>query len=188
MSGCLLHAALIPVYWNLAWPVRLPLPIIPCANDGDVSLRWIRTKEPRRGPKLVLTTSLPFGPETAAGTASESAVRSFSIGSAALAQNPNPAFVAGNHSRVGVGSSLEDCADEQASNPTATTKIRTINVFRIGYTYSTSGVSLRDERASPPPFLSTRNTRVTRTTFNVICPNIRPCHSFLRRRYKASER
>ena len=28
--------------------------------------------------------------------------------------------------------------------------------FRIGYTYSTSGVSLRDDRASPPPFLSTR--------------------------------
>ena len=47
-------------------------------------------------------------------------------------------------SRVGVGSSPEDCADEQASSPTATTKIRIINVFRIGYTYSTSGVSLRD--------------------------------------------
>ena len=47
-------------------------------------------------------------------------------------------------SRVGVGSSPEDCADEQASNPTPTTKIKIINVFRIGYTYATGGVSLRD--------------------------------------------
>ena len=38
------HAALIPIYWNLAWPVRLPLPIIPGINDRDVSLRWIRGK------------------------------------------------------------------------------------------------------------------------------------------------
>ena len=38
------HAALIPIYWNLAWPVRLPLPIIPGINDRDVSLRWIRAK------------------------------------------------------------------------------------------------------------------------------------------------
>ena len=38
------HAALIPIYWNLAWPVRLPLPIIPGINDRDVSLRWIRVK------------------------------------------------------------------------------------------------------------------------------------------------
>ena len=28
----LLHAALITIYWNRAWPVRLPLPIIPCVN------------------------------------------------------------------------------------------------------------------------------------------------------------
>ena len=47
-------------------------------------------------------------------------------------------------SGVGVGSSPEDCADEQASNPTATNRIRIINVFRIGYTYATSGISLRD--------------------------------------------
>ena len=33
---------LIPIYWNLARPVRLPLPIIPGINDRDVSLRWIR--------------------------------------------------------------------------------------------------------------------------------------------------
>ena len=39
------HAALIPIYWNLARPVRLPLPIIPCVNDTDVSLRWIRAYE-----------------------------------------------------------------------------------------------------------------------------------------------
>ena len=26
------HAALIPIYWNRAWPVRLPLPIIPGVN------------------------------------------------------------------------------------------------------------------------------------------------------------
>ena len=32
MSGCLLHAALIPIYWNLAWPVRPPLPINPGVN------------------------------------------------------------------------------------------------------------------------------------------------------------
>ena len=38
------HAALIPIYWNLARPVRLPLPIIPGINDRDVSLRWIRAK------------------------------------------------------------------------------------------------------------------------------------------------
>ena len=36
------HAALIPIYWDLARPVRLPLPIIPGINDRDVSLRWIR--------------------------------------------------------------------------------------------------------------------------------------------------
>ena len=36
------YAALIPIYWNLARPVRLPLPIIPGINDRDVSLRWIR--------------------------------------------------------------------------------------------------------------------------------------------------
>ena len=36
------HAALIPIYWDLAGPVRLPLPITPCVNDRDVSLRWIR--------------------------------------------------------------------------------------------------------------------------------------------------
>ena len=39
------HAALIPIYWNRARPFRLPLPIIPCVNDTDVSLRWIRGKE-----------------------------------------------------------------------------------------------------------------------------------------------
>ena len=33
-SGCLLHAALIPIYWNLAWPVRLPLPIILVSTTG----------------------------------------------------------------------------------------------------------------------------------------------------------
>ena len=33
-----------PHYWNRAYPVRLPLPIIPCVNDRDVSLRWIRAK------------------------------------------------------------------------------------------------------------------------------------------------
>ena len=43
------HAALIPIYWNLAWPVRLPLPIIPGVNDREASLRWIRVKE--RPPK-----------------------------------------------------------------------------------------------------------------------------------------
>ena len=26
------HAVLITIYWNLAWPVRLPLPINPCVN------------------------------------------------------------------------------------------------------------------------------------------------------------
>ena len=26
------HDVLTPIYWNLAWPVRLPLPIIPCVN------------------------------------------------------------------------------------------------------------------------------------------------------------
>ena len=26
------HAVLIPIYWDLAWPVRLPLPISPCVN------------------------------------------------------------------------------------------------------------------------------------------------------------
>ena len=26
------HAVLITIYWNLAWPVRLPLPISPCVN------------------------------------------------------------------------------------------------------------------------------------------------------------
>ena len=26
------HAVLIPIYWNQAWIVRLPLPISPCAN------------------------------------------------------------------------------------------------------------------------------------------------------------
>ena len=31
-DGCLPHAALIPIYWNRAWPVRLPLPIIPGVN------------------------------------------------------------------------------------------------------------------------------------------------------------
>ena len=36
------HAALIPIYWDLARPVCLPLPIIPGINDRDVSLRWIR--------------------------------------------------------------------------------------------------------------------------------------------------
>ena len=39
------HAALIPIYWDLAGPFRLPLPVIPCVNDRDVSLRWIRAKE-----------------------------------------------------------------------------------------------------------------------------------------------
>ena len=29
------RAALIPIYWNLAGPVRLPLPITPCVNDRD---------------------------------------------------------------------------------------------------------------------------------------------------------
>ena len=38
------HAALIPIYWDRARPVRLPLPIIPGINDRDVSLRWIRGK------------------------------------------------------------------------------------------------------------------------------------------------
>ena len=42
------HAALIPIYWDLAGPVRLPLPIIPCVNDTDVSLRWIRAWSQRR--------------------------------------------------------------------------------------------------------------------------------------------
>ena len=32
MSVWLPHAALIPTYWNRAWPVRLPLPIIPGVN------------------------------------------------------------------------------------------------------------------------------------------------------------
>ena len=36
------HAALIPIYWNRAYPVHLPLPIIHGVNDTDVSLRWIR--------------------------------------------------------------------------------------------------------------------------------------------------
>ena len=26
------HAVLIPIYWNQAWIVRLPLPISPCVN------------------------------------------------------------------------------------------------------------------------------------------------------------
>ena len=34
VSGCLLHAALIPIYWNLAWPVRPPLPINPGVNSS----------------------------------------------------------------------------------------------------------------------------------------------------------
>ena len=29
------HAALITIYWDLARPVRLPLPIIPCVNASD---------------------------------------------------------------------------------------------------------------------------------------------------------
>ena len=29
------HAALVPTYWDLAGPVRLPLPIIPCVNASD---------------------------------------------------------------------------------------------------------------------------------------------------------
>ena len=36
------RAALISIYWDLARPVRLPLPIIHGVNDTDVSLRWIR--------------------------------------------------------------------------------------------------------------------------------------------------
>ena len=32
MSVCLSHADLVPIYWNRAWPVRLPLPIIPRVN------------------------------------------------------------------------------------------------------------------------------------------------------------
>ena len=32
MSVWLSHAALIPIYWNRACPVRLPLPIIPGVN------------------------------------------------------------------------------------------------------------------------------------------------------------
>ena len=32
VSVYLLHAALIPIYWNLAWPVRPPLPINPGVN------------------------------------------------------------------------------------------------------------------------------------------------------------
>ena len=45
MSGCLLHAALIPIYWNLAWPVRPPLPINPGVNSsvhrfGGFGVRW----------------------------------------------------------------------------------------------------------------------------------------------------
>ena len=35
MSVCLPHAALIPIYWNLARPVRLPLPIIHGVNASD---------------------------------------------------------------------------------------------------------------------------------------------------------
>ena len=31
-----------PHLWNQTCPIRLPLPIIPCVNDTDVSLRWIR--------------------------------------------------------------------------------------------------------------------------------------------------
>ena len=33
-AWCLLHAALIPIYWNLAWPVRPPLPINPGVNSS----------------------------------------------------------------------------------------------------------------------------------------------------------
>ena len=29
------HAVLIPFYWDPVGPVRLPLPIIPCANDRE---------------------------------------------------------------------------------------------------------------------------------------------------------
>ena len=32
VSAWLSHAVLITIYWNLAWPVRLPLPISPCVN------------------------------------------------------------------------------------------------------------------------------------------------------------
>ena len=36
------HATLIPIYWNQAKPVRLPLPIIPLCQRHGPSLRWIR--------------------------------------------------------------------------------------------------------------------------------------------------
>ena len=44
------RAALISIYWDLARPVRLPLPIIHGVNDTDVSLRWIRAN---RVPQLL---------------------------------------------------------------------------------------------------------------------------------------
>ena len=60
------HAALIPTYWNRAWPVRLPLPINPCVNVsahpyGGLGIRKgscppkpakRRSKVPRRLPVL----------------------------------------------------------------------------------------------------------------------------------------
>ena len=49
------YAALIPIYWNLARPVRLPLPIIPGINDRDVSLRWIRVY-----PSTLVSTPAPL--------------------------------------------------------------------------------------------------------------------------------
>ena len=43
VSVWLPHTALIPIYWNQAWIVRLPLPISPCVN-ASAPLRWIRAK------------------------------------------------------------------------------------------------------------------------------------------------
>ena len=50
---CQPHAALIPIYWNRARPVRLPLPIIPGVNAtthrfGGFGIRRRRNQSPGR--------------------------------------------------------------------------------------------------------------------------------------------
>ena len=66
------HAALITIYWNLAWPRSpslthhlIPVPIIPGINDRDVSLRWIRDKWGKvasgHGPQYCSRSVLPTG-------------------------------------------------------------------------------------------------------------------------------
>ena len=47
---CLPHAALIPIYWNRAYPVRLPLPIIHGVNASDHRFGGFGISEKRRPP------------------------------------------------------------------------------------------------------------------------------------------